>query len=207
MCNDLANKIPWGAYVEEFSQTRIPIVIPSRDAAPNLEPREDIRPTDPAPILRPAAGGLELTQLRWGFRAARPKAPPVINFRSEGRTFTKGRCLVPVSWFYEFTGAKYPKTKWKFTVPRREWFCLAGLWREADGDWPESFTLLTTAPGPDMAPYHDREVVVLPRDRWEAWLDPEVDSASLIRSTPAGGLKVEMVSPGKEPPAEQPRLL
>ena len=72
--------------------------------------------------------------------------------------------------------------------------CLAGLWRPAEGAWPDSFTLLTTAPGPDVAPYHDRQVVVLSRDHWAAWLDPDVDPASLLQAGPAGTLQVEQVS-------------
>ena len=120
--------------------------------------------------------------------------PPVINFRSEGRRFGRGRCLVPASHFFEFTGTKYPKTRWKFTVPGEEWFCMAGLWRSAEDAWPESFTLLTTEPGPDVKPYHDRQVVVVPRAQWAAWLDPEADPAPILKAGPAGSLAVEQAS-------------
>ena len=54
---------------------------------------------------------MELVQLRWGFPPARPKGAPVVNFRSEGRRFPKGRCLIPASHFFEFTGAKPPKVE------------------------------------------------------------------------------------------------
>ena len=53
----------------------------------------------------------------------------MINFRSEGRRFPKGRCLIPASHFFEFTGTKSPKSKWKFTRAGEQWFCFAGLWR------------------------------------------------------------------------------
>jgi putative SOS response-associated peptidase YedK len=95
---------------------------------PNLEPRDDIWPTETAPVFRRREEGGELAQLRWGFPPGRPKAAPVINFRSEGR-FPKGRCLIPASHFFEFTGAKSPKSKWKFTKPGEDRFCFAGLWR------------------------------------------------------------------------------
>ena len=113
---------------------------------------------------------VELSQLRWGFDPGRPKAPPVINFRSEGRRFANGRCLIPALHFYEFTGAKTPKSKWRFTMAGAAWFCFAGLWRSSEkgGD---TFTILTTAPGPDVAPIHNRQVVVLPKADWMAWLD------------------------------------
>jgi putative SOS response-associated peptidase YedK len=191
VCNDYGNRVPYSAYVEAFSQIRIPLKFPA--AAPNLEPRDDIWPTEQAPVIRRRDDGVELVQLRWGFAAGRPKAPPVINFRSEGRRFANGRCLVPASHFFEFTGKKSPKSKWKFTKAGEDWFCFAGLWRPARGDVPEAFTLLTTEPGPDVAPIHDRQMVVLERSDWAAWLDLTRPEAELLRPLPAGSLNVEQV--------------
>ncbi|MGE0627582.1 MAG: SOS response-associated peptidase [Hyphomicrobiaceae bacterium] len=189
MCNDYGNRIPYSAYVEAFSEIRIPLKFPT--AAPNLEPRDDIWPTENAPLIRRRDDGVELVQLRWG--VSRPKAPPVINFRSEGRRFPNGRCLVPASHFFEFTGKKSPKAKWKFTKAGEEWFCFAGLWRPASGELPEAFTLLTTGPGPDVAPIHNRQMVVLERSDWVAWLDLTRPEPELLRPLPTGSLNVEQV--------------
>jgi putative SOS response-associated peptidase YedK len=63
---------------------------------------------------------------------------------------------VPASHFFEFTGTKSPKSKWKFTKAGEDWFCFAGLWRPMP-EGGEAFTLLTTEPGPDVAPIHDRQ--------------------------------------------------
>ena len=191
MCNDYGNRIPYSAYVEVLRLMDLPVVSPR--GAPNLEPRDDIWPTETAPILRRHADGVELAEVRWGFAPSRPKAAPVINFRSEGRRFTNGRCLVPASHFYEFTGTRSPKAKWKFTKTGEDWFCFAGLWRPAQGNAPEAFTLLTTAPGPDVAPIHDRQMVVLERSDWIAWLDLTRPEAELLRPLPAGSLQVERV--------------
>ena len=191
MCNDFGNRIPYDDYVEAFSQTRLPLKVPA--AIPNLEPRDDIWPTDTAPVLRLAEGGVELVHLRWGFAPGRPKAGPVINFRSEGRQFANERCLVPASHFFEFTGKKSPKSKWRFTKTGEDWFCFAGLWRPATGDVPEAFTLLTTAPGPDVAPIHDRQMVVLEREDWLAWLELTRPEAELLKPLQAGSLSVEQV--------------
>ena len=117
MCNDFGNRIPYSAYVEEFSHLRMPVLFPL--ASPNLEPRDDIWPTETAPVIRQVDDGIEFTQLRWGFPPAKPKGPPVINFRSGCRRFPKGLYLVPASHFFEFTGAKPPKSKWKFTKTLR----------------------------------------------------------------------------------------
>jgi putative SOS response-associated peptidase YedK len=77
--------------------------------------------------------------------------------RSEGRHFANSsRCLIPASAFFEFTGKKYPKAKHRFALRGSPITAIAGLWREAQGNHPPSFTMLTTAPGPDIAPYHNR---------------------------------------------------
>jgi putative SOS response-associated peptidase YedK len=146
-------------------------------------------------LIRRLEDGInEFTVLRWGFPPGRAKGPPVINFRSEGRKFPVGRCLIPVSFFYEFTGRKSPKTKWRFTKIGEDWFCFAGLWRPM----PESgaaFTLLTTEPGPDVAPIHARQMVVLDRADRSAWLEETGNEGDLLRPLPAGSLKVEQVRP------------
>jgi putative SOS response-associated peptidase YedK len=205
MCNDFANRIPYHDVTDALRTLGIAAELP--DGAPNLEPRDDIRPTDRAPVIAALdSGGAAFRQMRWGFRPARPKGAPVINFRAEGRRFGAGRCLVPASAFYEFTGRSYPKTKWRFTVADADWFCLAGLWRpRAAADGSDAFTLLTVAPGPDIAPYHDRQVVVLDRSDWQRWLDPRVEAADLLQPSPAGLLAVEQVTAAPPDPAA-PRL-
>ena len=190
MCNDYGNNIPYHAYLEAFSELRIPVRFPR--AAPNLEPRDDIWPTDTAPLIRQVEDGIEFVQLRWGFPPARPKGAPVVNFRSEGRRFPKGRCLVPANHFFEFTGSKSPKSKWKFTKTGEDWFCFAGLWRPMP-DGGDAFTLLTTEPGPDVAPIHNRQMVVLERSDWRAWLELSRPEADLLCPLPEGSLRVEQV--------------
>jgi putative SOS response-associated peptidase YedK len=89
MSNDFGNNVPYSDYLATFSQIRAPVVFPT--AATNLEPRDDIWPTEPAPVFRRREDGVEMVQLRWGFPPAQPQGAPVINFRSEGRHFPKGR--------------------------------------------------------------------------------------------------------------------
>lgn len=191
MCNDYGNHVTYHDYVEGFSQIKLPLVAP--EAAPNLMPRDDIWPGETAPVIRRVNEGVELVQLAWGFAPANPKARLTINFRSEGRRFEKGRCLIPASYFYEFTGTKSPKAKWKFTLRNGDWFCFAGLWRPDPEIAAGRFTILTTSPGPDVAPIHDRQVVVLPREDWTAWLDLTRPEADILRPLPAGSLTVEQV--------------
>ena len=110
----------------------------------------------------------------------------MINFRSEGRGFPKRRGLIPASHFFEFTGKKSPKSKWKFTKAGEDWFCFAGLWRPMPDGAGDAFTLLTTEPGPDVAPIHNRQMVVLERANWLGWLDLIRPESELLRPLPAG---------------------
>jgi putative SOS response-associated peptidase YedK len=57
----------------------------------------------------------------------------------------------------------------------------------------DAFTLLTVAPGPDVAPIHNRQMVVLHRPDWLDWLDLSRPEAELLRPLPTGSLTVEQV--------------
>ena len=166
------------------------------EGTPNFEPRPDIRITDRAPILRAGQGStVELVQRRWSWPG--PGGRPVYNFRSEGREFSSGRCLILADGFYEFTPHTDPKSKrkhkWLFTLRGHPWFAIAGLWR-SDPEVGEAFTMLTCEPGPDVAPYHNRSVVVLPPAEWPRWLDTGIPARDMLRPPPAGTLAVEQVN-------------
>ena len=104
--------------------------------------------------------------------------------------------MIVADGFYEFTAPADPKKKrkdkWLFTMRDNPIFCVAGIWRETK-DVGQAFTMLTMEPGPDIAPYHDRQIVIVERDAWADWLDPSVSAQSIIRPLPAGSLLVEQV--------------
>lgn len=161
---------------------------------PNLSPR-DICITDPAPIIRRSTDdpdAYDLVVRRWSWPG--PGGKPVYNFRSDGREFGSGRCLIIADGFYEFTTAADPKAKrkdrWLFTAPDGEMLGIAGLVR-SNPDVGEAFTMLTTEPGPDVAPYHNRQVAVLPPGDWKAWLDGAVPARELLKPLPEGTLTVQ----------------
>jgi putative SOS response-associated peptidase YedK len=129
MCSDyrLIERIP----AEELFD-----ILETPEGIPNFEPREDIRITDRAPIVRMSQAGMpELVQRRWSWPG--PGGKPVYNFRSEGREFQSGRCLILADGFYEFTAHSDPKSKRKhkrlFTLKDQPWFAVAGLWRTDPG--------------------------------------------------------------------------
>ena len=189
MCSDyrLLERVP----VEDYFPA-----LATPEGLPNFEPRADIRITDRAPILRLAGGGsVELVQRRWSWPG--PGGKPVYNFRSDGRDLPRGRCLVLADGFYEFTAHSDPKSKrkhkWLFTLKGEPWFAIAGLWRD-DAAVGEAFTLLTCPPSPDVAPYHDRSIVVLPPRDWAGWLDPGVPSGEMTKPLPVGSFEVLQIN-------------
>jgi len=71
-------------------------------------------------------------------------------------------------------------------------FMIAGITRTVP-EHGECFSMLTVDPGPDIAPYHPRQIVVLGRDDWTRWLDPKVPPADVLRPAPAGTMTVTQV--------------
>jgi putative SOS response-associated peptidase YedK len=198
MCNDYRLNVDLDTIAGDFSDLRIRIDFP--EGRPNIEARDDVRITDVAPIVRAgtAPGTAELVQRRWSWPG--PTGRPVYNFRSEGRSFGENRCLIIADGFYEFTnpaaieGApkKKRKDKWLFTMGGQRWFCIAGIYRQ-HSEVGEAFTMLTTEPGPDVAPFHDRQIVVLSPADAMRWLDPQVPAAAMLHALPAGSLEVRQV--------------
>lgn len=201
MCNDYRLEVDIASIAEDFDDLKIKIKMP--EGIPNVEAREDIKITDVAPIVRSADGSAigELVNRRWSWPGR--SGQPIYNFRSEGRDFDSHRCLVLCDGFYEFTDpanrAQKRLDKWLFTLKEHRWFAMAGIWR-SHPEIGEAFTLLTMDAGPDVAPYHHRQIIPLDRTRWADWLDPRIPAADVLQWLPEGSLEVRQVF--GEPPAQ-----
>lgn len=159
---------------------------------------ETVAPKRPGLFLRPTEGGAEPVVGRWGLIPSYHRGPEKAfqfacnNARSETmatsgvfRAAVKARrCLIPMSAFIEWTGPKGGKTKHLITAADGGLLFAAGLWEEA---WPEgqslvSYTMVMTdaREGDDMAPFHDRQPVLLDRERARCWLDVAADYRPLL---------------------------
>ena len=158
------------------------------DDVPLLTPRYNIAPTQPIATVRLGTEGRrELHEARWGLLPSwakdRSKASHGINARSETAAekptfraaFRSHRCLIPASGWYEWRaegGRKQP-----YAILRRDGGLLAfaGLWEKwgHDGEVLETAAILTTSATAAMRPLHDRMPVILPREAWSVWLDPQ----------------------------------
>ena len=184
MCNNYAQHVPANALARPFADDGgLPLLFES--GIPNLEPRDEIWISDTAPVVVVREAGPTLISAPWAWKGAHGK--PVFNFRSEGRNFGGSqRCLIPADGFYEGTKKT---TKWRFAMVGQPWFWIAGIVREG------AFTMLTVEPGPDIVPYHGRQVVVLPPTAGRAWLDLTAAASTLLAPSPAGTLTATQVWP------------
>jgi putative SOS response-associated peptidase YedK len=195
MCNDYEQNVAWVAY--RAAMKAADLAISDGQSERDLPRAADVRIGDMAPVARQAEDRVELQPMQFGMRSSNLRRSAIFNFRSDGRHFTSSRrCLIPASAFFEFTGSRYPKTRHRFSLRASPVMAIAGIWRESQGHEPASFAMLTTAPGPDVAPIHNRQVVVLRPDRWRAWLELSVPEEELLRPLPAGSLAVELAPKG-----------
>ncbi|MFL6720924.1 MAG: SOS response-associated peptidase [Sphingomonas sp.] len=190
MCNLYTQTKSVDEIARVFRDLQMPLTFP--DGVPNLA--GDTCITDRAPIVRAVAdapGTYELVVRRWSWPGGGGK--PVYNFRSDNREFSADRVIIPASGFYEFTASPDPKQKrkdrWLFTAADGAPLGIAGIVR-ASPEVGEAFTLLTTTPGADVAPYHNRQVALLRPDQWRAWLDHQAPAAELLGPSPPGSLVV-----------------
>jgi len=197
MCNNYEQHVAWAEYCRMMQA--LELGIPTRQSERDLPNADEIRVNDMGPVMHVAGNCVELAPMNFGFPPAHPRGGPVFNFRSEGRRFDKSnRCLVPASAFFEFTGRKYPKAKHRFTLAGAPFMAIAAIWRAAPGDNAPAFSMLTTEPGEDVRPYHNRQVVVLQPKDWAPWLYLTRPEAELLRPLPQGALMVETVREGSD---------
>ena len=177
---------------------------------PTLAPRFNVAPTQESLVVRAApGGGRHADLLRWGLVPAWADDPAIgnrmINARSEGvaekpafrSSFKSKRCLVAADGFFEWQklpgGKKQP---WHIRLASGEPFAIAGLWaRWTKGDEPlETFTILTTAPNEVAGAIHDRMPVILARNEYDRWLDPEVSDPEALQALLDAYPAAEMVA-------------
>ncbi len=125
--------------------------------------------------------------LRWGFVPPWATDPSVgfkmINARAETvaekpafrDAFLRRRCLIVADGFYEWQrdGDRQP-----FHITRADAapFAFAGLrtaWKDPQGEWLRTCTIVTTQANAAIAPIHPRMPVMLERDDEATWLDPQ----------------------------------
>jgi len=183
MCNEFSQEKVWRDYCEMMAGEALDIV---SDEPPDL-PAGSVRPSERAAILGAAPGGSRLDLLPWGWTPSGGKGL-IINIQSEKRRDPPwARGIAPMDRFYEFRGAKPPKSKFALTPAVNEPLGFAVI--RKDG----RFALLTTAPNADVADIHNRMPVTLRLADWRRFLTDEAWPAALMAPAEAGTLRSAQV--------------
>jgi putative SOS response-associated peptidase YedK len=164
----------------------------------DFPPRYNIAPTQPVIAIRDNGHGQRVADwFRWGLIPSWATDASIgsrlINARSETvadkpafrRAFRSQRCLVPASGFYEWQAVGRSKQPWYLSLKSAEPLALAGLWETwtaPSGETVRTCTILTTAANSFLSELHERMPVILDRDDWPLWLDPEDQPAELLPS-------------------------
>ena len=180
------------------------------DATWNAAPTQEL----PVFLVGPK-GRRELRLMRWGLVPYWAKnvhiGAKMINIRADTVTekpgfhnaFSRRRCLVPMSGFYEWRkggGRRVPYFIHPLNAPV---FAAAGVheyWPGKEGDTPiESFTIITIDANELVRTLHDRMPVLLHEADYEAWLAPDNRDVralkQLLKPFPAEEMRAYPVGP------------
>ena len=187
MCGRYAQTQEMRDLVEEFAVTG---KFPERA----LPASWNIAPTNEIYIVRNDANNVrELSTASWGMigswlkddAEARASQSRAINARSESihekptfrDSFKSRRCLIPADGYYEWATelGKY-KTKQPFYISSDDGHSLpiAGIWnrwRSPSGKIIQSASIITRESVGELATIHHRMPLVMPKERWDEWLD------------------------------------
>lgn len=169
---------------------------------PNHPPSWNIAPTQLSLVVRrhPQSGERHLDALRWGLVPRWAKdatgAARMMNARGESvaekpafrEAFAKRRCLVPMDGFYEWRSEGKAKQPYVCALRSGDPMACAGLWegwKQPDGEWLRSYSIITCAAAGRQALVHDRMPVILPPAAWEEWLAGEDEAALTALLRPA----------------------
>ena len=168
-------------------------------------PRLDAAPDEVSAVLvdRPR----RLIEMRWNMimsgrvnARGRPVMETITNARSE-TLFAKSafdgvrKAVLPVSGWYEWTGKKGRKTRWRMSPANAERFLFAAIWDvwlAPGGIEVFQMATVTVEPNIDVAAYHHRMPAILDPAELEDWFDGDDDRAlALLRPAEAGTVMVE----------------
>lgn len=137
----------------------------------------------------------QLSLMKWGLIPNWAREPSIasgtINAKSETAAtkpafrdpLKSRRCLIPVDGFYEWKRTASGKQPFCFEVNDGELFAFGGLWdgwKNAEGRWIKTCSILTTEPNAVTATVHDRMPVILDRESYDLWLDPGMSNVQVV---------------------------
>jgi putative SOS response-associated peptidase YedK len=215
-----------GRFTMTVDPAQLQDTFPWLNVPEGMEPRYNIAPTQPVAVV-PNNDENRIEFFNWGLIPSWAKDPSIgnrmINARAETlaekpafrAAYRRRRCLVLADGFFEWRKDPGKKVKQPMYIRLHtgEPFAFAGLWEvwnSADGSQILSCTIITTEPNELVSDIHNRMPVILPREGYSAWLNPNeiqpADLDDLLRPYPSTELAAYPVStivnsPGNDSPA------
>ena len=189
-------KVKWEPMESIFPAYEVPVVM--------------VDPPTGERVLRVMTWGMPfydfVKQKQVKFKLFNAKSETITEKKTFKSHFVKDRILVPVyPGFIEpkDVGQKY-KQKWTIGMKSGEPFAMAGIW----GKWTltvedektldkkfkinpnyvpkkkefDLYSVITTTPNELVGEIHDRMPVILDPKNYDAWLDPQIDNTSILKS-------------------------
>ncbi len=136
-----------------------------------------------------------------GYKMINSRGETITEKMSFKNAFKKRRCLVPADAFYEWqkkSGSK-EKIPYRVFLPNQPVFSMAGIWEQwknPEGEYIRSFSIVTTSPNELMAEIHNRMPVILTKESEKQWLesDDEEGLLKLIKPYEANKMEAHRVS-------------
>jgi putative SOS response-associated peptidase YedK len=170
----------------------------------------DFVPSEPIPVVRvnPETREREFVQLHWGLipgwvsgpslgsRLTHARAETVATNRAFREVFRRRRCLVVVDSFH----LSRQRKPYLIQMTDGQPFGVGAIWDGWQGDnesYVESCAIITTAANELVQPINGRMPVIIAREDYDRWLDPEFyDAEELERMMQPWPSDRMLVSPG-----------
>jgi putative SOS response-associated peptidase YedK len=168
--------------------------------ARELQANYNIKPTEDLYVITKD----QINVASWGMIAPWSKSnsealksqSKAINARSETvhekptfkKAFRRSRCLVPATGYYEWAtelGDFKPRQPIYISRDDGRMMAFAGIhdrWISPDGESRDSVSIITREAVGDLAKFHSRMPMFLPRERLRQWLDPDLQDVEKIRN-------------------------
>ena len=179
-----------GRYTLASNATSLTESFPEFEFLDELTPRYNITPTQPIAVV-PNSGTGRVEFYRWGLIPSWAKDPKIgnrmINARSETlaekpsfrNAYKRRRCVVLADGYYEWRkeDGGGPKTPFYIRLESEKPFGFAGLWEtwtpSGETEPVLSCSIITCAANELTEPIHHRMPVILDRDAYDLWLEPD----------------------------------
>ena len=187
-----------GRYALALNSKELQLAFPEFTFPENIQARFNIAPSQP--ILSLSNDGTRAATFQtWGLIPSWSKDPSIgnklINARAETLSekpsyrgpYKYHRCLIFANGFFEWQAQSSNKGKLPYYIHLKsgEPFAFAGLWdkwQSPDGSEIHSATIITTTPNDLVEPIHSRMPVILPKDCYTQWIDPNPQPPSRFDS-------------------------